>query len=132
MSIQSANYLFNTFGLNPYSIDQLISIFEDHGVPFSSKEDTAAIKKLLNRVISMAEKEGGETTLVCIRLVKAILENIPLSELEDCIGRMVEFAKSTVLHSPSFSAKYTGKSYTLIFPSNSYHPKDLFKSKTAE
>lgn len=114
MSIQSVNYLVDSFGLNSYSVNQIACIFEKHGIPASEKEDIVSLQKFINKIISSAEKNGGETTSACITALKSIVLSSSLCDLEDCIVRVLDFSKSVVLYCPNWNSKLLGRIDTLL------------------
>lgn len=103
--MQSLNFLVDSYGLGPFSIDQILTILENHGLPCSGKENSLAMQKFINRIISMSEKSGSEVIYACLRVVKAAIENSVLTELENCIMRCLDFSKSVVMFCSNISAK---------------------------
>ena len=103
--MQSVNFLLDSFGLGPFSIDQILLMLDQHGIPSSGKENASATQKFINKIISMGEKNGGMTLVACARVLRAVIENSTLSELEGCILRSLDFSKSVILHSSDGTAK---------------------------
>ena len=105
LRMQSVNFLLDSFGLGPFSIDQILMMLDQHGIPSNGKENASATQKFINKIISMGEKNGGMTLVACTRVLRAVIENSTLSELEGCILRSLDFSKSVILHSPDGNAK---------------------------
>ena len=108
MSAVTANYILNTFGLGVHSIDQLVSLFDQHVESCETKDEITGIQKLINSRISMAEENGGELIAYAVRLVHSITCSMRFSMLEGNVVRLLEFAKAVVLYCPDFEAKNTG------------------------
>lgn len=103
--MQSLNFLVDSFGLGPFSIDQILAILKDHGLPCSGRENALAMQKFINKIISMSEKKGGDVIYACLRVVKAAVESSVLAELEGCVLRCLDFSKSVVMYCGNISAK---------------------------
>ena len=108
MSVQSANYIINTFGLGSFSIEQLENLYLNHSGPCETKDEITGNQKLINTLISMAEQKGGETISFAVRLVKVITCSMNLSQLEGNVIRILEFAKAVILYCPNYESKNTG------------------------
>lgn len=108
MSVQSANYIINTFGLGSLSIEQLENLYSKHAGPCETKDEITGNQKLINTLISMAEQKGGETISFAVRLVKSITCSMKLSLLEGNVIRILEFAKAVILYCPNYESKNTG------------------------
>lgn len=108
MSNESVSFLFNAYGLESFSIDSLVSLIENHGGPYESKDEISSIQKLINLAISMAEKKGGETILYSIRFVDSATRSVRFSLLEGNVVRILEFSKAVILFCPDYEAKNTG------------------------
>lgn len=107
--MQSLNFLVDSYGLGPFSVDQILAILENHGLPCTGRENALAVQKFINRIISMSEKNEGDVIYACLRVVKATIENSVLAELESCIMRCLDFSKSVVMYCGNISAKADGK-----------------------
>lgn len=114
MSVQSVNYLVDTFGLNSYSVNHVCSVFENHGVSLSEKEEIASLQKFINKIISLADQNGGEATSACISILKAIILNSDVRELENCIVRILDFSKSVVFNCSNWNSKHQGWSVVIM------------------
>lgn len=108
MSVQSVNYLIDSFGLNSCSVDPVLSIFENHGISLSEKDECTNLLKFINKIISIAEQNGEDSVSACMSILKAIVSNIPVSELEGCVVRILDFSKSVVFCFPNWNSKATG------------------------
>ena len=89
-------------------MDSLVSLIENHGGPYESKDEISSIQKLINLTISMAEKKGGETILYSIRFVDSATRSVRFSLLEGNVVRILEFSKAVILFCPDYKAKNTG------------------------
>ena len=126
MSIQSVNYLLDSFGLNAYSVNQITCIFEKHGIPAFEKEEMASLQKFINKIISLAEKDGGESTSACIAILKAIILNTTICDLENCIVRILDFSKSVIFCCPNWNSKLLG--ITLFLTLENYKMQLMYRS----
>ena len=108
MSIQSAASIIDTYGLDSFSLDLIVSVFKNQGVFSSSKDSVDAIAKFVNRIVSAAEQNGRSSVSACCSILRIILEQDTVPHLEKCVVHMLDFAKSAVLFFPDFGTKNDG------------------------
>ena len=108
MSIQSATSIIDTYGLDSFSLDLIVSVFENQGVFSSSKDSVDATAKFVNRILSAAEQNGGNSISACCSILRIILEQDSIIHLERCLVHMLEFTKSAVLFFPNVGTKNDG------------------------
>lgn len=109
MSVQSASSIVDTYGLDPFSVDHILSIFESQGVFSNGKDNAESIAKFVNRIISAAEQNGGDSVSSCCRILRSIAKNGSVAHLEKCAVRILDFSKSAILYCPEFGTKNDGR-----------------------